>query len=355
MFETLYSWDNLLDAYRKAAKGKRRSPPVAAFERRLEDHLLALQIELKEGSYRPGAYRHFFIHEPKRRLISAAPFRDRVVHHALCRLIEPIFERLFIPDSYANRLGKGTHRALDRAQFFSRRNRFVLHLDIQQFFPSVDHSILADLLAGHVHDLRVLRLARLILESGRSVPHDAAAPGYFPGDDPFSIQRPRGLPIGNLTSQFWANVYMNPIDQYIKRTLQCSAYLRYVDDLLLFAHDIDRLWEWKSAIVRRLEGLRLRIHPKAQPHPVSEGFAYLGFVVYPERRRLLRRNAVHYRRKLKRLVRQVERGEAEWTDLQASIGGWINHVRFGNTVGLQKAVLDGLIMDVETINDRITL
>ena len=138
-YADVYEWDNLYAAYRKAAKGKRGRAAAAGFEYRLEDNLVQLQDELAAETYRPGAYASFTIHEPKRRLISAAPFRDRVVHHALCNISEPLFERSFIHDSYANRVGKGTHRALDRCQQFARRYRYVLQCDICQFFPSIDH------------------------------------------------------------------------------------------------------------------------------------------------------------------------------------------------------------------------
>ncbi len=136
MFTQLTAWSNLLLAYRKAAKGKRGHPNVAAFEFALEDNLLQLQNELHTQTYQPRGYVSFTIHEPKRRLISAAPFRDRVVHHALCNLIEPLFERSFIHDSYANRVGKGTHRALDRCQQFARRYRYVLQCDVRPFHKS---------------------------------------------------------------------------------------------------------------------------------------------------------------------------------------------------------------------------
>lgn len=126
LYDQIYEWNNLLLAFRRAAQSKRSQPPVAAFEYRLEENLVRLQHELRAQSYQPGPYHSFYIHEPKRRLISAAPFRDRVVHHALCQVIEPPFERSFIFDSYANRVGKGTHRALDRAQQFARRFRYVL-------------------------------------------------------------------------------------------------------------------------------------------------------------------------------------------------------------------------------------
>ena len=149
-YEQVYAWDNLWPAWRKAARGKRGRSAAAGFEYHLEDNLIALQHQLAGKRYRPGAYASFYIHEPKRRLISAAPFRDRVVHHALCNVIEPAFERSFIYDSYANRIGKGTHRALDRCQEFARRFRYVLPCDVRQFFPSIDHAILLDILGRQV-------------------------------------------------------------------------------------------------------------------------------------------------------------------------------------------------------------
>lgn len=250
---------------------------MAAFEYRLEDNLLHLQEELRSKTYRPGPYDSFYIHEPKRRLISAAPFRDRVVHHALCNLIEPIFERAFIADSYANRVGKGTHRALNRVQELARRYPYVLQCDIRQFFPSVDHAILREQLSHKIGDLDVLWLIDRILESGMGVLSEAYDMVYFPGDDLFAAGRPRGLPIGNLTSQFWANVYLNPFDHFVKRELRCGGYVRYVDDFVLFAGQKSTLWEWKSAILERLAHLRLTIHPSAHPRPVGEGIPFLGF------------------------------------------------------------------------------
>jgi retron-type reverse transcriptase len=232
MYSRLTSWENLLRAYRRAAKGKRGKPNVAAFEYHLEDNLWQLQQELQQQVYRPGGYNSFFIHDPKRRLISAAPFRDRVVHHALCNLIEPLFERSFIEDSFANRRGKGTHAARARAQQFARRFRYVLPGDVRQFFPSVDHAILHALLAQKIGDEQVLWLIGLILESGKDVLKAQYDMVYFPGDDLFAVNRSRGLPIGNLTSQFWANVYLNPFDHFVKRRLRCRGLVRYVDDFL---------------------------------------------------------------------------------------------------------------------------
>ncbi len=344
MYCQLTSWDNLLLAYKKASKGKRGHPNVAAFEYRLEDNLLALQRELRAFTYRPGPYVSFYIHEPKRRLISAAPFRDRVAHHALCNLIEPLFERGFIFDSYANRIGKGTHRALNRAQTFARRYPYVLQCDVVQFFPSIDHTILRGILHRKIRDEGVRWLMDRILESGQGVLSDEYRMVWFPGDDASAVLRPRGLPIGNLTSQFWGNVYLNEFDHFVKRKLRCKGYVRYVDDFLLFGEDKAQLWDWKTALEQRLHTLRLTIHPGAQPRPVLEGVPFLGFTVYPQRRRLKRRKGIYYQRKLHKMRLLYARGEMAISQLDASVQGWVNHVRYGNTVGLRKAILGAALL-----------
>lgn len=339
MFEELTSWSNLLHAYHKAARGKRGHPNVALFEHRLEENLFLLQAELRAQTYCPGGYVSFLIHEPKRRVISAAPFRDRVVHHALCNLIEPLFERTFIYDSYANRVGKGTHRARDRCQQFARRYPYVLQGDLRQFFPSLDHAILRTALHTQVQDSRVRWLIDQILASGAEVLRHEYDMVYFPGDDLLAALRPRGLPIGNLTSQFWANVYLNPFDHFIKQELSCPAYVRYVDDFLLFAHDKNTLWVWEKKIVARLARLRLTLHPHTQPRPVTEGIPFLGFVIYPQRRRLKRRKGVAYGRRLRHLARAYQLRQVTVAQVTASVQGWVNHVRYANTIGLRRALL----------------
>lgn len=341
MFDALVSWENLLLAYRRAAAGKRGRADVAAFEHRLEENLLDLRAELESGSYRPAGYRSFFVHDPKRRLISAAPFRDRVVHHALCNLIEPLFERSFTADSFANRRGKGTHRGLRRCQVLARRHSYVLQCDIRQFFPSIDHAVLRRLIQRKVEDSRVLALIDRILASGRGVLSEQYEMVYFPGDDLFAVERSRGLPIGNLTSQFWANVYLSPLDHFVKRELRCPGYVRYVDDLLLFADEKPLLWRFRRELVQRLELFRLMIHAGAHPRPVAEGIPFLGFVTYPNRRRLKRRKGIAYRRRLRHLRALEACGEVDCKAIRASIAGWMGHVGYGNTVGLRKAILDG--------------
>jgi RNA-directed DNA polymerase len=340
----LYDWDNLLLAYRKASKGKRGHADVAEFEYRLEDNLLQLQRELQDQTYQPGKYHSFYIHDPKTRLISAAPFRDRVVHHALCNIIEPIFEKSFIFDSYANRIGKGTHKAIDRAQQFARRFKYVLICDVRQFFPSIDHQVLQETLkvfgkpSGSLPDM--MWLIEKILQSGEGVLQEEYDMVYFAGDDLFSIHRPRGLPIGNLTSQFWANCYLSPFDHFVKRNLRCKGYVRYVDDFLLFSNEKKELNAWRRQIIQRLEKYRLTLHEnKCQPRPVTEGIPYLGFILYPEYRRLKARKGIAFQRKYKLARNAHQRGELSFIDLTSSVQGWVNHVRYANTWQLRNAIL----------------
>ena len=362
LYPQICNWENIERAYRRARRGKRGRAPAADFERKLEDNLVALQNDLVQQTYQPGPYNSFYVHEPKRRLISAAPFRDRVVHHALCAVVEPLFERRFIYDSYANRKDKGTHRALDRCQEYSRRYPFALQMDVVQFFPSIDHALMRAALARVIADAQTLWLCDVILASGVGVQvADPASLGgtegyntvYFPGDDLFAINRPRGLPtpalalarsagasVGNLTSQFWANVYLNALDQFVKRTLKCRAYLRYVDDFILFAHDKRTLWAWRAEIVEFLAGLRLTVHAeRAQPRPVTEGLPFLGFTVFATHRRLKARKAVSFRRQFKRQVADVAAGRIPLDALHASVRGWVNHARHGDTWGLRRAIL----------------
>jgi RNA-directed DNA polymerase len=239
-------------------------------------------------------------------------------------VIEPWFERRFIFDSYANRLGKGTHRAVDRLQQFAHRYRYVLRLDIVQHFPSIDHQILLATLAQTIHNDEVLWLVETILASGAGVLEDQYTPVWFPGDDLLALCRPRGLPIGNLTSQFWSNVYLDPFDHFVKRELRCQAYLRYVDDFALFSDRKRELWHWKQAIVEHLAALRLTIHPQAQVTPVSSGIPWLGFIVYPTHRRVKARNVRCFTRCLRARWRDYCAGKISFAEFDASVQGWIN-------------------------------
>jgi hypothetical protein len=342
LFDKINCWENLLIAHRKAAKGKRGRSAAARFEYNLTDNLLQLQQELMGRTYLPSEYHSFFIYDPKRRLISAAPFRDRVVHHALCNVIEPIFECGFSSASYANRIGKGTHRAITRAQNLARRFPYFLQFDIQQFFPAIDHEILLNILHRKIDDNGTLWLIRKILYSGKEILRDAYFPHRFAWDEPGDALRPRGLPIGNLTSQFWANCYLNPLDHFIQRELGCKGYVRYVDDGLVFAEDKQTLWLWRKAIVDRLNTLRMTIHPGAHPRPVIEGIPFLGFVIFATHRRLKRRNVVAYRRRMNTLLVDKQSTSEGRKQILASLRGWINHARYGDTWGLRKNIVNSV-------------
>lgn len=341
LYEQIYPFEHVLAAYRRARRGKRGRTDVATFEFRYEEQLLQLATELREEHYRPGAYRSFAITESgKRRVISAAPFRDRVVHHALCALLEPIWEPRFIRDSYASRRRKGTHAALERAQHFARGYRYALQVDIKQFFPSIDHAILRSILVRHIADERIMHLIDLILAGGADTLRNEYAMVYFPGDDLFAANRPRGLPIGNQTSQFWANCYLHPLDLFIKQELGCRAYVRYCDDMILFANDKPTLHRWRAAIIERTAALRLTIHAEcAQPVPVETGLPFLGWRIFPYRRRLKRRNVIAFTRRFRRLRRRYAAGEATMRQLNVRIRGWIAHARHGDTAGLRRSLL----------------
>jgi retron-type reverse transcriptase len=337
-FEALY-W-----AWRKARRNKRYKAAAAAFERNLDYELHHLHQELQSQTWQPGPYRSFTVHEPKRRKISAAPFRDRVVHHALIQVLEPLYERHFIYDSYANRHRKGTHRALDRCTHYLRRYKYVLQCDVQQFFPAIDHEILKATLAQKIACPATLALCSQIIDSGAGVLRDEYTMRWFPGDDLFAQNRPRGLPIGNLTSQFWANVYLNPLDQFVKHQLRCGGYVRYVDDFLLFADDKATLKQWRQDLIQFLAGRRLTLHEtRAQARPVEQGLPFLGFTVYPDHRRLKRSKGIAYRRHLKTLWRDYQAGQLDPKDLRASVMAWLGHIRHGDTFRLCGSLFDDVI------------
>jgi RNA-directed DNA polymerase len=338
LFARIVSFGNLLAASRAARRGKRTRSDVARFEFGLEREILLLQRELEAGTYWPGGYRQFRIVDPKPRLISRAPYRDRVVHHAVCRVIEPLFEPAFIEHSYACRIAKGTHRALDRFQELARRHRFALTCDVSRFFPSIDHEILLGQVRRKVRDRRCLELIERILDA--SPPSQEPIP-YFPGDDLFTpARRRRGIPIGNLTSQFFANVYLNPLDHFAMRELHCSAYVRYCDDFVLFSDSAGERLGWRAEIARFLATLRLRLHPgKSIVHRTGRGIRFLGFRVFPGRRKLVRENVVRARRRLRRLSSAYESGLIDLEDVSASVRAWIAHADHGDTRALRARML----------------
>ncbi len=272
------------------------------------------------------------------RLISAAPYRDRVVHHALCNVIQPIFERGFSEDSYACRKGKGTHLAIERAAQFARRFRYVLKADVRRFFPTVDHDILLARVKRRLKDRQVLDLIEHIV---RHPYPGQIRPPYLPGDDLFvCTQRTCGLPIGNQTSQFLANVMLDPLDQFVKKQLRIRGYVRYADDFLLFANDKRSLHDAKSAITEFLLGMRLQIHRhKSVVFPVRNGIPFLGLRIFPTHRRLARTNVVRFQRRLKEMQCQYDAGEMSPKEVRRRIVSWWGHAQHANAWRLARAIL----------------
>jgi RNA-directed DNA polymerase len=340
LFGQISSFAALDAAARRAVAGKRRKPGAAAFLANLEPELLRLQDELRCGSYRTGAYTPFVVRDPKRRMVSAAPFRDRVVHHALIGVIGPIFERGFIDHSYANRLGKGTHRAINRFERWRDQYPFVLRADIWRYFPAMDHAILKQDLRRRLACEQTLALCDTIIDG--SNPQEPAQ-AYFPGDDLFSVAaRRRGLPLGNLTSQFFANVYLDALDHWICEVLRLP-YLRYVDDMAAKAASEQQLHEARARIDVFLARRRLLLHPgKTAVLPCREPQTFLGFELLPGgRRRLVPANVSRLRSRLQAMRRAWAHGELDKAQVQQRIGAWVAHARHADTVRLRHTLFKG--------------
>lgn len=274
-FEDTISVENLLGAWREFVRGKRGKPDVQEFSHELMDNILDLHSSLKAETYRHGAYYAFKISDPKPRDIHKATVRDRLIHHAIYRVLYPALDRTWIADSYSCRNFKGTHRAMDRfktsAYKVSRnhtRTCWVLKCDIRKFFASIDHEILMQILADHIKDARTLALLRQIIESFTST-----GPG-------------KGLPLGNLTSQMLVNVYMNQFDQFVKHKLKAKYYIRYADDFVFLSPDRGYLESLLPSIKEFLESrLKLSLHPdKVFIKTFASGVDFLGWIHFKDHR-----------------------------------------------------------------------
>jgi len=342
LWPAVVDMDNLLQAARQAQRGKRYRPNVLAFNHHLGEELLGLHQQLRDKTYRPGGYRSFTITDPKPRLISAAPYRDRVVHHALCNVIVPPLERTLIADTYANRLGYGTHRALQRFVKFARGHRYILQCDVRKYFPSIDHALLKGMMRRKIKCPDTLWLIDAIIDSSNP---QGGEPDYFPGDQLLTpLERRRGLPIGNLTSQFFANLYLNGFDHFVKESLQARSYLRYVDDFALFSDDRGFLVAAQQAIEAYLASLRLRLHPvKTQIFETRLGANFVGFRVLPNRIRVRNDNLRRARWRGRRLQRQFSQGELSLAEVVQRLRSWEAHLFHADSQGLRRQIFDQLI------------
>ena len=321
LFERIVTFDNLLLAGKKALRGKKDRPVVAQFYFHLETELLHLEEELRSDTYAPRPYRTFMVREPKPRRICAADIRDRVVHHAICNLLEPVFEAFSIADSYACRKDKGTHRAIHRAQQLSRQYGFFLKLDVRKFFENVDHTQLKERLKRKFKDAKLLALLERII--------DQPIPGGVPG---------KGLPIGNLTSQHFANFYLGYLDHYVKDELGVKGYLRYMDDMLFFGDDKEDLHRLR-AFVRGFLQAPLQLELKEERcflAPVTVGIPYLGFRIFPRLIRLQRPGWTRFKRRVREREQAYQEGQLDERGLVQSVQSLLGHTQHANTLQLRR-------------------
>ena len=324
LFDRMTSFATLCHAARLAARRKRNRPDVAGFLLRIEPEVLQLQDELRGGTYRPSPFTTFTIKDPKERLICAAPFRDRVVHHALCDTFEPFLDKQLIEDSYACRKDKGTHAALARCKQFAADGGWFLKCDVAKYYDSVDHGLLLRQLRQRFKGRRLLELFAVILAH--------QPPGALPG---------KGLPIGNFTSQHFANLYLDGLDRLVKQRLRIRRYLRYMDDFVLFSSDPDELRRARRLIVQYLADERaLALKERATLlSPVRRGVPVLGFSVYPRLVRVRRPNLRRSVRRLRFRVRQHISGKIPPEVFAQSVRSILEHLSHGHTRGLRLRVL----------------
>ena len=319
MFSSIISVENLLAAWREFLCGKRKRTDVAYFSLFLIDNIYSLHRDLKSKTYRHGAYTGFKISDPKPRDIHKAPIRDRLLHHAIYRVLYPYLDRKFVADSYSCREGKGTHKALDRFRSFSRkvaknntRTVWVLKCDIRKFFANIDHAALSKIIQKHVSDEDTLWLLNEIIGSFHA-----------------SEKSNSGLPLGNLTSQLLVNVYINEFDQFVKHELRIKHYIRYADDLVVMSSSKKELEEYLPRIRKFLfEELKLSLHPdKVSIKTLASGIDFLGWIHFPDHQIL--RTATK-RRMLKRISNH---------SANATLQSYLGLISHGNTSKLRYKII----------------
>ena len=327
----LCSYKNLEIAFKKARKYKTLKSYVLEFEKNLEEKLLLLRSELLLHSYKPKPLQTFIVRDPKTRKISKSDFRDRVVHHALCNIIEPTFEEYFIYDSYANRKGKGALKALQRFDYFKRKvskndtkNCFVLKCDIKHYFKTVDHKILLNTVKIKVQDKNIIWFIKKILQNYNN------------------REKNKGMPLGNLTSQFFVNVYLNELDYFVKHELKIKYYIRYVDDFVVLYDNYKSLEKYKDAINKFLiENLKIELHPdKSKIIKLDKGVNLLGFRVFYYYRLLKKVNKRKFDKKFREQLNFYKNTEISYKDFIKSLQGWFGYSMWANTYKLRIKIIE---------------
>lgn len=323
LFEKVVSFENFLLAAKKSLQGKKYKKSAAEFYFNMENEIIRLQEELQSKTYQPGALKIFYIREPKKRKIGAAVFRDRVVHHAVCNILEPIFEKSYIYHSYACRKGKGTHRAIKQSQAYSRQYNYFLKCDIKKYFESIDHHVLKEMLKNKIKDREFLWLLNTIIDN--------------------SNEKTKGIPIGNLTSQHFANFYLDKLDHFIKDVLRVKGYLRYMDDFVLFGCEKAGLHKSKAAITDFLSGkLQLELKEKASfLAPCQAGIPFLGFRIYPGLIRIRNENKRRWLKKLRLKVKAFEMGLIDEEKYADGLRSMVEHLKIANTYNFRRKLFNG--------------
>ncbi|MCM1170248.1 MAG: RNA-directed DNA polymerase [Bacteroides sp.] len=300
LMERICAADNLLSAYHEAGKGKRQRDYVVAYSRNLFDNIARLQKALLSGGLKVGRYHYFYIHDPKLRKICAADFEERIVHHAIINICHPYFEKNLIADTYASRIGKGVYAALEKARSAMRKYGYVAKLDVRKYFDSISHEVLKEKLRRMFKDARLLALFDRIVDS-------------------YSSGTGRGVPIGNLTSQYFANYYLSFLDHHVMEVMRAPAYIRYMDDMLVFGQTRKEVKAYVREIDRYARDELKLVLKEPVFTKVEAGVSFLGYAVYPHKILLNRRSKVRFRNKMRKYMRMYETGE--WSD-----EAYLNHV-----------------------------
>ncbi|MBQ6024521.1 MAG: RNA-dependent DNA polymerase [Lachnospiraceae bacterium] len=329
------SYQSLVKAHENARKGKRYRPEVLGFTARLEDYLIEIQEKMIDGTYELGPYRKKWIIIPKKRLVMALPYMDRIVQWSIYQYINPIFDKLMIEDSYACREGKGSHKASHKLQYWMRKVRrktggewYYLKLDISKFFYRVNHEILIRILEKRIKDTEFMNFLKNIINS-RVEPF-----GLPPGKSPQEVPQEEwlydvGMPIGNLTSQLFANIYLNELDQYCKHKLKIHYYIRYMDDIVILGSSKEELKGLLEDIRRYLnEELRLDLNKKTCIRPIRCGVEFVGLKITAQRIRLRKSTTKRIKKEVKGICERYadgRMGEGAFKRRAASISGLLSH------------------------------
>jgi len=331
----IYRWENLFKAYKKARKGKTEKLYVREFEESLIENLQTLQFELMTYSYGPKPLVHFVLRDPKTRKISKSDFRDRIIHHALINVIGQIFEKQFIYDSCANQIGKGNLFAIKRFEKFQRKttnnltsSAYCFKSDIKHYFQEVNHRVLIKIISRKIKDEKVIWLIRQILSPReRDVARD--------------ITLSKGMPLGNLTSQFFANVYLSELDYFVKHKLKAKYYIRYVDDFVILHKSKEKLQEWRRRIEKFLEkklGLELHLQ-KSKVVNLSNGVDFVGFRNFYHFKLLRKRNI----RNMMKKIKLFGSGEISSEKFLEIFQGWSAYAKLANSYIIWNRIFESIL------------